>query len=474
MNKQVIYWILCVVMTIAWSCTNNNYVPGVDPLGEGDESILVGCDTFPLHSDLRGGAYIFTTPDSFLLGECESMFGSLHADLLTQMACPEGFKYPDGAVVDSVCLFLYYTSWYGNGRTPLSLNVYEMDGEVLEYDALYSCFDNPDRFCSKKTCLVDKPRIVVASAPVDSVYNSSTGKYVPFVRFTLNDAFRDRFFAIKDFSNQNTFNQAFKGLYITSEFGGGTILHVSEVSMAVYYHYDYRQIYDSTTITEIDVKGFYANSEVRQINRYELINNKLEYLALLDDSMDFVLSPGYIFTELRLPIRHMCDSIFMSIGEKRPYFNQAKIAVEVLNADDDEDESDTDSHWAEPSEYMLLVKESALSRFFLFNELPTDTCALLERMTIDADSLGNIGYYYEYDLSSMLTHMFREEENKGVLMPDTLTMVLVPVDVTTTQVSSTSTEVTSVKHKQTVSATVIKSANVKSRPMQMEIVYSGF
>jgi len=454
-------------------CSTDTDSAGTGMLNE-DETIVVGCDTFQLTSSLREGESIYTTPDSFLLGECETMFGTLHADILTQLVCPEGFTYPDNAEVDSVCLFLHYTSWHGDGNTPLSINIYEMDGEVLDYNGVYSSDDSVSLFCSKQTCLVDKPRIVVASRPTDSVYNSSKQSYMPYVSFKLTDEFRDRFFAIRDFSDQDAFNRLFKGLYITSEFGGATILHISDISMAVYYHYSYQQLYDTVTHIESDVKGFYANTEVRQINHYELVNSQLEILEVLDDLVDFVVSPGYIFTELRIPIQNMSDTILTAIGDKRAYVNQAKIDVEVLNYYEGEaDKLDRDI-WAQPSNYMLLIKEDALERFFTDNELPSDSCALLQSLTSSTDTLGTTHYCYSYDLSTLLTEQLRQTGSETTALPDTLKMVLVPVDVTTTATSSTSTAVTAVKHKQTVSATMIRSANIAEYPMQLEVVYSGF
>ena len=196
--RNYIFGTIAFLLTLLAGCTSNGSEKGIL---DDNEKILVGCDTFSLSSRLRAGDYIYTTPDSFLLGECETLFGTLHTDVLTQMVCPEGFSYPEGAEVDSICLFLYYTSWHGDGNTPLSLNVYEMDGEVLEYSGVYSCEDSISRFCSKQICLVDKPRIIVASSPTDSVYNSTTGKYVPFVTFRLKDDFCNRFFGHKDFQN---------------------------------------------------------------------------------------------------------------------------------------------------------------------------------------------------------------------------------------------------------------------------------
>ena len=124
---------------------------------------------------------------------------------------------------------------------------------------------------------------------------------------------------------------------------------------------------------------------------------------------------------------------------------------------------------------MLLIKEDALYRFFTSNELPSDSCALLESITTRVDSLDETHYYNSYDLSTLLTQQIRNA-NKQKALPDTLKMVLVPVDVSTSTLSSTSstTTITSVKHKQTISATAVRSANIKEDPMRLEVVYSGF
>ncbi len=221
------------------------------------------------------------------------------------------------------------------------------------------------------------------------------------------------------------------------------------------------------------MKGFYANTEVRQINRYELINTQLDILEALEDEVDFVVSPAYIFTRLRIPMKQMAESILRDLGDKRAYVNRARLDVEVINVLEEEANKYERDYWARPSTNMLLIKEDAIERFFTTNELPSDSCALLEAITSRTDSLEETHYYYSYDLSKLLTQQLRNKDNAKAL-PDTLDMVLVPVDVTTTTVSSSTTTITAVKHKQTISATAIRSANIEDDPMRLEVVYSGF
>ena len=93
--------------------------------------------------------------------------------------------------------------------------------------------------------------------------------------------------------------------------------------------------------------------------------------------------------------------------------------------------------------------------------------AILGALSSSVDTVGNISYFYSYDLSALLTKQLRS--NAQV---DELDFLLVPVAVGTA--SSTSSTITSVKPLQTISTTHIRSANNSSQPMDLELVYSGF
>ena len=150
---------------------------------------------------------------------------------------------------------------------------------------------------------------------------------------------------------------------------------------------------------------------------------------------------------------------------KRPYVNKAEVRVSVENKDNETGRN----AWLQPADYMLLIKESSMERFFKNKELPTDTCALLSALTQGVDSVGNAIYYYTYDLSDFLTNQLRKgsEGDKET----TLEMLLVPVTIETSATSSTTAAVSSVRQQQTMSATKIRSAY---NGMQLELIYCGF
>ncbi len=472
MQKKQIYCLLTILTICLVGCKDDVADAGASLL-KNEDNISVKADTFSVHSQLGTCDPISMTPDSFLLGECDTHFGTIKADILTQLACPQGFQYPSAntAQVDSVCLFLYYNSWYGDGNTPLSITVYEMDKTTLNYNERYPSDTALASFCSlnDSTRITLLSRIIVANRPTDSIYSSSLSKYVPYIRLKLSDKFAQRFFRIQDFSSQEQFNQQFKGLYITTDFGAATVLYVTDINMAVYYHFTYPQSNSGNDTILTDVKAFYANSEVRQINRYQYPRREqvIQQLSLITDT-NYVVAPANICTKLSVRM----DSVFLRMEEQlgdpegyRVYVNKADLTIDVIYQNDNNSTRPRDT-WDKPATYMMLVKESNYDTFFAKNELPNDTSAIVATLSSQTDTTGNVSYFYSYDLSTLLTNQLRATQRD-----DILNFVLVPVSVETSNSTST---ITSVKQLQTISATRIRSAANTSQPMDIEVVYSGF
>lgn len=447
------------------SCKDDSASAGGSVLEKEDE-ILVRADTFPIRSELMLVDSIVSMPDSFLLGEMQSTYGTLHADVLTQFACPIGFAYPEGAEVDSICLCMGYRSWFGDGNSPMGLTAYEIDLGEFDYARSYPTNVDPEQYVSGNAEeVLAHEKIVVASQKKDSVYSSYEQIYYPLVKARMSDDFTKRFFAIRDFSSQEAFNNIFKGLYIVSEFGSSTILNLLEINISVYYSFTYNKAGQDTTVH--DMKAFFANSEVRQINCISYRDQSQAFNKLQADSAsyNYVVSPANIYTRLQFPMKKIQDRINSRIDGKRPYVNMGKVKVVVDNMSSTVTSRDD---WSRPAAKMLLIKESAIDRFFTKRELPSDTCALLAEFSKGTTKDGKTEYFYTYDMSALLTHQLRSTNN-----PDTLNMLMVPVDVITATNNNT-TYIISIKQQQTVSATKTFSANNAENPMNIEVVYSGF
>ena len=76
--------IICLVIPFALlGCQDDAMNAGSSTLLESDD-IQVKADTFSLASALDSCVALTLTPDSFLLGECDTHFGTIHADILTK------------------------------------------------------------------------------------------------------------------------------------------------------------------------------------------------------------------------------------------------------------------------------------------------------------------------------------------------------------------------------------------------------
>ena len=434
-----------------------------------DDMIQVCVDTFKLSSAIIPCDSIISWPDSFMLGELANSYGIMHADIMTQLACPEGFAYPqsDSTRIDSIVIYLCYRSCFGDDKAPLSIDVQRMDKGTFVYHNMYATNLDPRDFVSEDApSILMQPKIVVSSSNTDSI--SSGNSYVHAMHSRCSDEFVEWFSQKRRFTTQADFNQWFKGLYITSSFGGSTVFNISDIFFRVYYSFSYLKGNRDTVVQ--DVKDLYANAEVRQVNviRYDNKNTVYEYLQKDSDLFNYVLAPANMYTRLTIPMDAMSQSITQGVGEKRPYVNMAKLRLYVGNVVESKTNRMNDA-WAQPVQYMLLVKESAVTRFFMNKELPMDTCALLASLSSLAGG-SDVKYYYEYDLSSLLTNQLRHSDSN----PDVLNMVAVPVDVQSTTNSNGTATITSVKQQQTLSATVIYSARNTIYPLSLEVIYSGF
>ena len=470
---------LMVLVLCFWTACKDDVATIGESVLDEDDAIIVLADTFMIGSAVDSCDAIISQADSFLLGEIETDYGLLRASILTQLACPEGYSYPEGFSVDSVdsiCLFMNYSSWVGDANSPMAIDAYVMDRKTFRYNSVYPTDLNIDDYCSRNKSILTNHRIVIASEKLDSIQNSS-GEYMPMIRMRVNDDFVRTFASIQSFESQAAFNEQFKGILLETSFGSSTMLNISDIALGVYYHFKYNKAGRDTIVN--DMKAFYANSEVRTVNHltYRDKQNWVETLQNDSNTYNYIISPAGVYTRLSIPMEKISqviehnmlvdstwnkDSARMEYKYKRPYVNKAEVRVSVENMTEEEGRNG----WLSPAEYMLLIKEGSMSRFFKNKELPSDTCALLGQLTQGVDSVGDAIYYYSYDLSVFLTNQLRQESNDQIL-----NLYLVPVTIGTTLTSSSTTAVTSVRQQQTVSATKIRSAK---NGMNLEIVYSGF
>ncbi len=457
-----------MVISLLTACKDDVVSAGSSAL-QGNEvgGVIVKVDTLrDVLSDIAAAKSVYTAPDSCLLGECHSQdFGTLKADLLTQFACPVGWVYPDASELDSVCLYIYYRSWYGDGDAPIGLNAYLLDKEPLCYDSAYSANVDIARFTTASRSVLNGSEVVSLSNSPDTIFTSTSNSYMPYICLKFSDKEARQLFTIRDFSSQEAFNKQFPGLYITSTYGASSAMYIQSLCITIHYHFTYN-LDNGETRTMDDHKVLYSNSEVKQLCHYEYAEREKVITALQQDTdFNYILSPANIYAYLSIPTTNILGRIHEGVQDRTAYVNLAQLRIDVENAKSTNSKSD---NWASPASQMLLVKQNAYEEIFKDGVLPSDTTALLASLTTSYNSsTAAYEYYYSFDMSSLFTQLLRGQTI------DTLKMMLVPVDTEYTTSSSTSV-LSALKVKQSVSATKIRSAKHTDSPMDVEIVYCGF
>lgn len=468
--KRVLGIVISLLLLLT-GCKDDVQSAGSAALQE-NEKVVVCATTFQgIQSklDTMANLHITQTPDSFLLGEFNTeSWGTIKADVLMQFACPEGYRFPDSTQIDSVVLLVPYSTWFGDGQSPLRVSVYEMDKATFLYAHTYTSDLDPSDYCS----MADSTHIVVD----DRTIIASQGKSI---QFRMKDSWVEKWNTLRAFPNQTQFNEWFKGLYITTTFGASTAVYITGPTLALYYHYFYKDEQGIWQRSKEQAKYLYANTEVRQVNHYSFQGvhggGKQAVIEALsqDTTTNYIVSPAYVYTVISIPMKDYItrieeDSIHHNESNKSAYMNKAELIVEVLNAQKE------NTTYAKPAKTMMLIRKDSADNFFLRNGLPDDSYALYSNLITVVDSGNVYKNYYLFNLSTIFqSELSRYNRNHEYIGQDTIPMVLIPVNLEFSSVQSTQI-VTKVKIEQTITSTEIRSAKHVDNPMDIDAIFSGF
>ena len=454
MKSYPLILILLVSFFTITSCTDN-----FSDLGKGLQSqsdlISVGADTFHLSSKTIVVDSIISKPDSFLLGSFyDPKFGTTTADILAQVNCPEGFKFPPNAKVDSAKIILFYNSCFGSTTESLDINIYEMDKSTFIYSGIYPSNLNPLNYSSLSNKLGE--RIISAGA------NSSATKSIEF-RLDTNSVFVKGLRNETHYTSDNIFSKYFGGMYISTQFGASTLLNIGSINMIYYYHSNYKtkNIAGGDSIATVKDKiPFPANGWVRQVNRIQHPNRGS--ISLNNSQLNYMSSPANLHTGVKLSLDNVRNKLKKAVPGKTLTINSATLRVEV-----DETEQDTILHPI--VKYVLLIKESEIQNFFNNKELPTETSSVLAQYTTSLrDGTSNVyDHYYSFNVSKLIANELKGTDSE-------LNFRLIPVAVGSTTNSSGTTSINSVKQQFLMSAATLRSGSNSTSPMRLKVVYSGF
>ncbi len=432
LSKFVSFASLLALFTLG-SCDDNTGSIGIDMMPPTDHlqahTTLFDVTTRSIKADS-----VFAKTSTGYVGRfSDADFGFYECSFLTELNCTDNYRFPEvyryneatgkasgtmaGDSVVSVQLVIYYSSWFGDSLNACRLSVYELNDRWLEErnaegtNYRYTSIDG-SKYCDNSTLLGRAAYSAYDTSVSDSVRNATDSDgnptYYPHITIPLDKhSFGEDRILKKYRSNPEYFadaesfiNNIFKGVYIKTDQGDGTILYVDRVDLQMQFRFHAvdslgvkLQCVDGTDSLFYSMNTVFASTkEVIQANRFS--NSQRLEERIKEEGNTYLKSPAGIFTEVRLPY----DEIYTQL--KNDTLNGAKLTFTNYHQ-----ESKYDFSMEAPGT-VLLLRKSAYHSFFENNEV-TDN---ITSFTATHNSVATNQYVFS-NIARLVSNCITEKNN---------------------------------------------------------------
>lgn len=388
--------LLLAVLTL-FGCDDNTGTLGLGML-PGSDGLSVHTTTFDVTTRSFAVDSVFAKTSTGYIGKfSDPEFGYYETSFLTELNCTENFSLPKvyketewdsegnplkatgimaGDSVVSIQLVVYYDKWFGDSLNACRMSVYELDKKL---DKNRYTNINPEKYYNKydsQSLLGRKAYSAFDTSVPDSVRNATDAygnkTFSPNVAFPLDKKTfgEDRILKVyrehpEYFKNSDTFiDKVFKGVYVKSDFGDGTILYVDCVALEMQFRFHY--VNDSTGVALKKKDGtdslyysrqtvFASTKEVIQANQF--LNSDLIKEKAAEPQHTYIKSPAGIFTEATMPY----DEIYSQLSNDT--LNAVKLTFTNYNIN-----SNYEYSMSAPND-VLLIRKQDLKSFFEENKI---------------------------------------------------------------------------------------------------------
>jgi len=459
--KKKLFLFACGFLMISafFSCNDDNTV-GSSILPDKDK-ISVAYDTIHIKTETVLIDSVYLRSSTAMLGEfTDPTFGTTKSDFMAQLYCARDFSFPDDVErIDSAYIYFYYSKWFGDSAAMHHVNIYELN-KPLDENRTYFSNANPADYCDGSKLIGSGSFTTGDFYNSDSVQALST--YSKSVRIPISLALGEKF--LKDsrdpllksyFATPENFQKYFNGIYVTTDYGNGSILYVTQTQIEFCFN---TNIYSNRTGLRdsfvIGASYFPITKEVKQINRTEH-KDLLKYIKTSSsDSLNYIFAPGGMFTKVTIP-----EKIFTTGNGLLSGKTISSLRLKVLATQLSED-------WAyamAPPEALLLINAADAKTFFKKYELNDGINSFLA--TYDSDAKD-----YIFDLSVYAQKMIHKMDGTGTTTNFTpfTDMLIIPVSVVTNDDG----DQVRLDHLMTPAAVKVRGGNHPSEPMHLEVVYA--
>ena len=422
--------ILILAILAFFSCDDNTGTLGIQMLPDSDY-MSAHTTTFNVTTRSFVADSVYAKTSTGYVGKfTDPEFGYYEASFLTELNCVDDFEFPEpykydpatqtgsgelaGDSVVSVDLIVYYNrgQWFGDSLNACRMSIYELDKKLdknrytnIDPEQYYDKY-NPDLLLGRKAYSAHD-----TSVP-DSVRNAtdSSGNptYSPNITFSLDKKKfgEERLLKVyrehpEYFKNSSTFiDNVFKGLYVKSDYGDGTVLYIDHISLVMQFRL--HVLNDTTGVALKKQDGtdslyygyrtfFASNKEVIQANQF--LNSDMIRQKAAETEHTYIKSPAGIFTEATMPY----DEIYQRLSNDT--LNAVKLTFTNYNQ-----ESKYEFSMSAPSN-VLLIRKQDLKSFFESNSLPDNVTSF----TVAHNNVSNNQYTFR-NIARLVTTCINEKQ----------------------------------------------------------------
>lgn len=498
-----------------FGCDDNTGTLGMGML-PGSDGISAHTTTFDVTTSSVLADSVFAKTSTGYVGRfTDPTFGYYEASFLTELNCIDNFKFPEkydfdkktGVLTEDtvagVRIVVYYSTWFGDSLNACRMSAYQLDKKLdrnrytnIDPKLYYNWENTSESLLGRKaytaydTSITDEER--------NATDSSGNKTYYPSVTFELNkETFGNEWIKLcqehpEYFKNSQAFiDKVFKGVYIKSDYGDGTVLYVDRVDLQMKYQY-----YVIDTATNVPYKRkqygfenedstayrwrteFASTKEVIQANKF-FNSNKIKDLAD-EEQHTYIKSPAGIFTEAVLPY----DSINKELTGDT--LNAVKLTFTNYNED-----SKYEFSMSAPR-YVLLIRKMDFKSFFEENKLPDN----ITSFTVEHNSVATNQYTFS-NIARLVSTCIKEkgaakkkaqeeagaawnEEKEKAWEKDWSTVYLIPVAITYDTSSNGQKTMTSIQNDLQPGYAKLKGGPAKNSkeevitPLKLEVTYTTF
>jgi Domain of unknown function (DUF4270) len=465
-----------IILSVALSSCADNLSDLAANIQPTSDLIKLGANTYLTTSSnvnpVSINSRLNTSVDSLLLGNYvstnghDSIYGQTTADIIGQVACDLNFKFPlktatqSAGVADSAQLVFICQSYAGDMRSPLRVKIFALNKNTLTYSQSYTTDINPLDYCDTTSISSLLGAKTFTKANLPKLY-TKVGTDSAYTKINLSPQFVSKFTSVlsKSYATQTDFNAAFKGLYITTDYGSSTILNIKGLFLNYYYHYKYKGASDTgdSTVVNSVLRLPLNNTDGRIVNHFTHPNIAQTITTQnKQESLNFISTPAGVYTKIGIPlgtIKHEMDS---ALKNKKQVLNTALLDLEI----------NTDTAFYNcPYRYILLIKESEKNEFFKTTYHSSVISGALAKFAYSQiGSTGKYRNYYEFDLASVINRELKSG-NESVL-----NLIAVPVIVTFDSYNRP----ILIQEEYKVGGISLRSPKNMSSPMRFKLFYSGY